>query len=57
MVLLWGSSFPVLERLLETWDVLSVTAGRHFIGACTMVAILRAGCPGAGCARVSSNRG
>ena len=40
MVLLWGSSFPVLERLLETWDVLSVTAGRHFIGACTMAVIL-----------------
>lgn len=40
MVLLWGSSFPVLERLLESWDVLSVTAGRHFIGACTMAAIL-----------------
>lgn len=40
MVLLWGSSFPVIERLLESWDVLSVTAGRHLIGACTMVVIL-----------------
>jgi drug/metabolite transporter (DMT)-like permease len=40
LVLLWGSSFPVIERLLMTWDVLSVTAGRHFIGACTMAVIL-----------------
>lgn len=40
MVLLWGTFFPLLERLLETWDVYSITAARHGTAVCVLLAVL-----------------
>jgi drug/metabolite transporter (DMT)-like permease len=31
MVVIWGTMFPAIERVLVTWDVLSATAGRHSV--------------------------
>ena len=32
MIFFWGAFFPILERLLLSWDVYSVTLGRQVIG-------------------------
>ena len=40
MVLLWGSSFPVVEELLKTWDVLSATVGRQLVAAAMLIALI-----------------
>jgi drug/metabolite transporter (DMT)-like permease len=40
MVTMWGSFFPILERLLHSWDVLTVTAGRQIIGALALLLLL-----------------
>lgn len=40
MVVTWGSMFPVLERILETWDALSATVARHTLAVVTMLAVL-----------------
>lgn len=39
MICFWGSFFPVMERVLEAWDPLSATAGRHVTAAAVLVAI------------------
>lgn len=39
MIVFWGSFFPVMERVLEAWDPLSATAGRHMTAAAVLVAI------------------
>src|SRR5579883_3179217 len=33
MVFSWGAFFPLVERVLQSWDVYSVTLGRQVIGA------------------------
>jgi hypothetical protein len=33
MILCWGAFFPLLERLLHTWDFYSVTLARQILGA------------------------
>jgi drug/metabolite transporter (DMT)-like permease len=33
MVLCWGAFFPLLDRLLQTWDFYSVTLARQILGA------------------------
>lgn len=40
MVVTWGSMFPVLERILETWDPLSATVARHTLAVFTMLTVL-----------------
>ena len=42
MIFFWGSFFPVVERVLQGWDPLSATAGRHVTAALalTVVALL-----------------
>ena len=40
MTMFWGSFFPLIDVLLRTWDVLSVTAARQVIGALAVWAIL-----------------
>ncbi|MBX6322895.1 MAG: EamA family transporter [Rhodospirillaceae bacterium] len=42
MVMLWGSFFPILERLLRSWDALSVTAARQVVGATALLLLLAA---------------
>ena len=39
MICFWGSFFPVMERILEGWDPLSATAGRHLTAALVLVLI------------------
>lgn len=36
----WGVFFPVIERLLETWDVLSATIGRQIVGTAVLFLML-----------------
>ena len=33
MVLSWGAFFPILERILHSWDVFSATLARQICGA------------------------
>jgi drug/metabolite transporter (DMT)-like permease len=40
MVLLSGAFFPILERLLTSWDALSVTAGRQLLGGVALILVL-----------------
>jgi drug/metabolite transporter (DMT)-like permease len=40
MVVLWGSSFPVIDALLRTWDVLSATAGRQIVAATMLLGLI-----------------
>ena len=35
-ICVWGAFFPVLERLLVTWDAYSATLGRQ---ACSLIAL------------------
>jgi drug/metabolite transporter (DMT)-like permease len=42
MVVIWGTMFPAVERVLATWDVFSATAGRHtvaFVGLFLVMSI------------------
>ncbi|HEY8012379.1 MAG TPA: hypothetical protein VIE70_00685, partial [Dongiaceae bacterium] len=41
-VCVWGAFFPVLERLLLTWDVYSATLGRQLCGSIVLFAVLLA---------------
>ena len=40
MICLWGSSFPVIEELLKTWDVLSATAGRQLVATTMLLSLI-----------------
>jgi len=40
MVILWGAMFPVVERILATWDVLSATAGRHTVALAGLLLVM-----------------
>ncbi len=40
MICLWGSSFPVIEELLKTWDVLSATAGRQVVATAMLLTLI-----------------
>lgn len=40
MVILWGAMFPALERILQSWDVLSATAGRHTVAVLVLLVAL-----------------
>lgn len=40
MAAVWGGFFPVVERLLETWDALSVTLARQVVGSAILLALL-----------------
>ena len=40
MVTIWGAMFPALERILQTWDVYSATAGRHTLAVIAMLLVL-----------------
>jgi drug/metabolite transporter (DMT)-like permease len=40
MVTIWGAMFPALERILQTWDVLSATAGRHTLAVIALLVVL-----------------
>jgi drug/metabolite transporter (DMT)-like permease len=40
MVGLWGTFFPILERLLATWDVFSATVARHGLAALVLLSAL-----------------
>jgi drug/metabolite transporter (DMT)-like permease len=40
MVVLSGGFFPILERLLASWDALSVTAGRQLLGGAALTLVL-----------------
>ncbi len=40
MVVLWGSSFPVIDALVQTWDVLSATAGRQIVAATMLLGLI-----------------
>lgn len=40
MVIIWGAMFPALERILQTWDVYSATAGRHTLAVIAMLFVL-----------------
>lgn len=42
MIMFWGSFFPVLERLLLTWDVLSATVARQVVGGVALFALMAA---------------
>lgn len=39
-VVLWGSSFPVIAALVQTWDVLSATASRQIVTATMLLGII-----------------
>jgi drug/metabolite transporter (DMT)-like permease len=41
-ICVWGAFFPVLERLLLTWDVYSATIGRQVFGTIALLAVLLA---------------
>jgi drug/metabolite transporter (DMT)-like permease len=40
MVVLSGAFFPILERLLASWDSLSVTAGRQLLGGAALTIVM-----------------
>ncbi|MGE0118389.1 MAG: DMT family transporter [Dongiaceae bacterium] len=40
MVVIWGAMFPAIERILETWDVISATAGRHTLAVVALLLVL-----------------
>lgn len=40
MVLAWGAFFPILERILEKWDVYSATLARQVLGVAALSAFL-----------------
>jgi drug/metabolite transporter (DMT)-like permease len=40
MVTIWGAMFPALERILQTWDVFSATAGRHTLAVIALLIVL-----------------
>jgi drug/metabolite transporter (DMT)-like permease len=40
MVVLSGSSFPVIDALVQTWDVLSATASRQIVAATMLLGII-----------------
>ena len=40
MVTIWGAMFPALERILQTWDVFSATAGRHTLAVIALLLVL-----------------
>jgi drug/metabolite transporter (DMT)-like permease len=40
MVTIWGAMFPALERILQTWDVYSATAGRHTLAVIALLIVL-----------------
>lgn len=40
MICLWGSSFPVIEELVKTWDVLSATAGRQIVATAMLLTLI-----------------
>ena len=40
MVVLWGSSFPVINALVQTWDVLSATASRQLVAATMLLGLI-----------------
>jgi len=40
MVVTWGSMFPVLDRILDTWDALSATITRHALAVVTLLVVL-----------------
>lgn len=37
MVLSWGAFFPILERILQSWDVFSATLARQICGAAVLM--------------------
>ena len=37
MVVIWGAMFPAIERILQTWDVISATAGRHTLAVVALL--------------------
>ena len=37
MVLSWGAFFPILEHILQTWDVFSATLARQICGAIVLI--------------------
>lgn len=37
MVLSWGAFFPILERILQSWDVFSATLARQICGAAVLL--------------------
>jgi drug/metabolite transporter (DMT)-like permease len=40
MVVIWGSMFPAIERVLATWDVFSATAGRHTVALVGLLLVM-----------------
>lgn len=36
MIFFWGSFFPILERLLLSWDVYSITLARQVVGTAVL---------------------
>ncbi|MEE2980186.1 MAG: EamA family transporter [Pseudomonadota bacterium] len=40
MVVLWGSSFPVIDALVQTWDVLSATVSRQIVAATMLLGLI-----------------
>jgi drug/metabolite transporter (DMT)-like permease len=40
MVVVWGTMFPAIERILATWDVLSATAGRHTVALVGLLLVM-----------------
>ena len=40
LVVAWGLNFPLIEQLLEHWDILSTTLSRQVIGATLLVTLL-----------------
>src|SRR5919108_136980 len=40
MVVVWGTMFPAIERILASWDVLSATAGRHTVALLGLLAAM-----------------
>lgn len=40
MVTMWGTFFPVVEMILNGWDVVSATVGRHSLAVLALFAVL-----------------
>jgi drug/metabolite transporter (DMT)-like permease len=40
MVVIWGAMFPAIERILQTWDVISATAGRHTLAVVALLLVM-----------------